>query len=48
MLWRVAALITSFVEIYVANVQMLMVLHNHDCGKVEIGITIMKNTSQLT
>ena len=26
---------------------MLMVLHNHNCGKVDIDITIMKKTSQM-
>ena len=43
------ALITSVVETrrYIANVQMLMILHNHDCVKVDIDITIMKKTSQL-
>ena len=27
--------------------KILMVLHNHDCGKVDISITIMKTTSRL-
>ena len=47
MLWRVATIIASVVETLVANVQMLIILHNHDCGKVDIDITIMKNTSRL-
>ena len=46
MLWRVAALIMSVVEALLnkeTNVQMLMALHNHDCGKVDIDM-IMRNT----
>ena len=43
------ALITSVDETmkYIANVRMLMVLYDHDCGKVNIDITIVKNTSRL-
>ena len=29
------------------NIQILMVLHNYDCGKVDISIMIMKTTSRL-
>ena len=53
MSWRVTALITSAIgtllikEKYTTKVQILMVLHNHDCGKVDISITIMKTTSRL-
>ena len=43
MLWRVTALIASVVETllarkYIANVQMLIVLYNHNCKMVDIGM----------
>ena len=52
MSWRVAALIISVIGALLnkeisTKVQILMVLHNHDCGEVDISITIMKTTSRL-
>ena len=39
-------LIASAVETqkYITNAQILMVLHNYNCGKVDINITITKKT----
>ena len=48
----ITALILSIIRTllnkeYTTKIQILIILHNHDCGKADISIMIMKTTSRL-